>query len=167
MKTFAVDDLKKLWRPREDSDGEDNGQVTIIGGSSLFHGAPMLAVKGASRLVDMVFFASPERDLEKVAKLNSFVWVPWEEVGEYINKSDAILIGPGMMRYRREIGDGGGDETKEVTENLLKKFPDKRWVIDGGSLQVMDKEWIPKGAILTPNRKEYEMLFNLQFLISV
>ena len=76
MKTFAVDDLKKLWRPREDSDGEDNGQVTIIGGSSLFHGAPMLAVKGASRLVDMVFFASPERDLEKVAKLNSFVWVP-------------------------------------------------------------------------------------------
>ena len=166
MKTFAVDDLKKLWRPREDSDGEDNGQVTIIGGSSLFHGAPMLAVKGASRLVDMVFFASPERDLEKVAKLNSFVWVPWEEVGEYINKSDAILIGPGMMRYRREIGDGGGDETKEVTENLLKKFPDKRWVIDGGSLQVMDKEWIPKGAILTPNRKEYEMLFNLQFLIS-
>ena len=160
---FGPDDLKKLWRPREDSSGEDNGQVTIIGGSALFHGAPMLAVKAASRLVDMVFFASGERDLEKVAKLNSFVWVPWGEVEDYVAKSDAVLIGPGMMRYRMEIGDGGGDETKKVTENLLRKFPEKKWVIDGGSLQVMEAGWIPKGAIITPNSKEYEMLFNLKF----
>src|SRR3972149_1330928 len=92
---FGPDDLKKLWRPREDSSGEDNGQVTIIGGSALFHGAPMLAVKAASRLVDMVFFGSTERDLEKIAKLNSFVWVPWGGVEDYVAKSDAGLIGPG------------------------------------------------------------------------
>ncbi len=166
LRTFEAENLGDLWKPEMDSTGEDNGQVTIIGGSALFHGAPMLAVKAASRLVDMVFFASGERDLEKVAKLNSFVWVPWGEVEEYIKKSDAILIGPGMMRYRREIGDGGGDETKEVTGILLKKFPDKKWVIDGGSLQVMEKTWIPPRAILTPNRKEFELLFNLQFTIS-
>ena len=77
---FTNEDLKKLWKPREDSSGEDNGQVTIIGGSSLFHGAPMLAVKAASRLMDMVFFGSPERDLEKVAPVNSFIWIPWERL---------------------------------------------------------------------------------------
>ncbi|MBI2008317.1 NAD(P)H-hydrate dehydratase [Candidatus Amesbacteria bacterium] len=162
---FGPDDLKKLWKPKEDSSGEDNGQVAVIGGSSLFHGAPMLAVKAASRIVDMVFFGSPERDLEKVVKLNSFIWVPWEEIDEYVAKSDAVLIGPGMMRYRRIVEDGGGDITKKVTKELLGKFPDKKWVIDGGSLQVMDAGWIPSRAILTPNKKEFELLFNSQFTI--
>lgn len=163
---FTNEDLKKLWRPREDSSGEDNGQVTIIGGSSLFHGAPMLAVKAASRLVDMVFFGSPERDLEKVARVNSFIWIPWEDVDEYVKKSEAVLIGPGLMRFRSE---GATDEeklacdeecrkTKEITQGLLQKFPDKKWVIDGGSLQTMEAEWIPKNAILTPNKSELEIL---------
>lgn len=156
---FGPEDLKVLWKPKGDSSGEDNGQVTIIGGSSLFHGAPMLAIKAASRIVDMVFFGSPERELEKVAKLNSFIWVPWEEIDEYVSKSDAVLIGPGMMRYRRTVEDGGGEVTKKVTKVLLEKFPEKKWVIDGGSLQVMDARWIPENAVVTPNKKEYQMLF--------
>ena len=137
----------------------------------MFHGAPMLAVKAASRLVDMVFFGSPERDLEKVAKLNSFIWVPWGEIDEYVKKSEAVLVGPGFMRFRSE---GASDEekaacdeecrkTKEITQKLLQKFPEKKWVIDGGSLQVMDPKWIPQNAILTPNKHEYEMLFNTQY----
>ncbi len=170
IKTFKQQDLKELWRPREDSSGEDNGQVTIIGGSSLFHGALMFAIKAASRLVDMVFFGSPERDLEKVAKLNSFIWVPWDEIEEYVTKSDAVLIGPGMMRYHKEKSnnqdtrnkqfDEVGTETRKITEYFLKKFPDKKWVIDGGSLQTMETDWIPRNAILTPNGKEFELLFS-------
>jgi NAD(P)H-hydrate epimerase len=172
---FTVDDLRKLWKPREDSQGEDNGQVTIIGGSKLFHGAPILAIKAASRMTDMVFFSSVDPELEKIsakAQLSSFIWVPWEETEKYILKSDAILIGPGMMRYRKEIHnsqftihnselDSAGLETKEITETLLKKFPEKRWVIDGGSLQVIKPDIIPKGAIITPNVKEFEMLFKI------
>lgn len=165
---FANEDLKKLWKPKEDSSGEDNGQVTIIGGSSLFHGAPMLAIKAVSRLVDMVFFGSPERDLEKVARVNSFIWVPWEEIDEYVRKSETVLIGPGFMRFRSEgatdeekfICDEECRKTKEITQGLLQKFPEKKWVIDGGSLQVLDPEWIPQRAILTPNKKEFEILFN-------
>lgn len=167
IKKFKQDELRKLWRPKENSSGEDNGQVTIIGGSSLFHGAPMLAVKAASRLVDMVFFGSPERDLEKVARVNSFIWIPWEEIDKYVEKSEAVLIGPGLMRFRSE---GATDEekvacdeecrkTRDITRRLLQKFPEKKWVIDGGSLQVMDVEWIPQRAILTPNKKEFELLF--------
>ncbi len=161
---FTSKDLRKLWKPREDSSGEDNGQVTIVGGSSLFHGAPMLAVKAASRLVDMVFFGSPERNLESVARLNSFIWVPWENVESYIAKSDAVLIGPGLMRYRKnlpeKVFDEAGTETKMLTKYWLERFPNKQWVIDGGSLQVMNAEWIPKNAILTPNKSELEILAN-------
>src|SRR4030042_929296 len=173
LKIFDKSDLSKLYRPGWDSGGEENGQVTIIGGSSLFHGAPLLALKIASRMVDMVFFSSPEKSVGHVAemlksKLPSFIWVPWEDISAYIEKSDAVLIGPGLMRFgsektpekeRRNIDQEEGKLTREITEKLLKKHPNKRWVIDAGSLQVMDSDWIPKGAILTPNLKEYEMLF--------
>lgn len=169
MDTFNQEELKKLYKPANDSSGEDNGQVTIIGGSSLFHGAPLYGVKIASRIVDMVFFSTPEKSVGSIAeqmksKLLSFVFVPWEETEEYIKKSDAVLIGPGFMRFRSEGKesqecDEECQKTKEITKRLLEKFPEKRWVIDAGSLQVMDPNWIPKNAIITPNKKEYEILF--------
>lgn len=172
MEIFNKEELKNLYQPPPESEGEDNGQITIIGGSSLFHGAPLLSLKVASRLVDMVFFASPEEAVGRVAEkikseLFSFIWVPWEEREEYVAKADANLIGPGFMRYKTEgqktkIGneyDEEGEKTREITRELLTKFPNKRWVIDAGSLQVMEPDWIPEGAILTPNKKEYKALF--------
>jgi len=173
MKIFDQNLLKKLFVPRQVT---KNGQVTIIGGSELFHGAPILSLKVASRIVDMVFFATPTPSLGRVAeqfksKLFSFIWVPWDEADAYIEKSDSVLIGPGFMRFgseRTPEDERGynyhdvGKKSREITERFLKKFPDKRWVIDGGSLQVMDVDWIPKNAVLTPNKKEFELLFRLK-----
>lgn len=170
LETFDKSELKKLFVPQETT---KNGQVTIIGGSELFHGAPLLSLKVASRIVDMVFFSSPEPSVGRVAeifksKLFSFIWVPWNEAEEYIEKSDAVLIGPGFMRFRSEKvphkkRHSSCDETcrksRSINKDLLTKFPKKRWVIDAGSLQVMEVDWIPNNAILTPNRKEFEMLF--------
>lgn len=189
MKVFDPDRLKKLTRR---VDTPNNGEVTIIGGSDLFHGAPILSLRVASRIVDMVYFSSPEQSIGSVAEqinkfvsyeikaqLGSFVWVPWDEVDSYIEKSDSVLIGPGMKRWHKEkerskylpagkagqkakidVFDEAGTQTKFITERLLRKFPDKQWVIDGGALQTMDAKWIPQNAILTPNTKEYEMLFD-------
>ncbi len=174
---FNKADLKKLYKPKKESSGEDNGQITIIGGSSLFHGAPLFGLVTASRIVDMVFFASPEKSVGSVAenmrsKLMSFIWIPWDELDEYIKKSDAILIGPGFMRYHNEKVpynkrfvecDEACQLTKSVTENLLAKFPNKKWVIDAGSLQTIDPKLIPENAILTPNKKEFKLLFGVEF----
>lgn len=174
MKKFKPEDLKKLYRPGKISSKEDNGQVVIIGGSSLFHGAPILALKTAARICDMVFFASPEGSLGEVAaklkaSLSSFIWIPWDEVPNYIKKADSVLIGPGFMRYHKEnqrskvksknVCDEACTKTKKVTEYFLKNFPEKRWVVDAGSLQVVRPEVLPKGAVITPNQKEYKMLF--------
>lgn len=171
MRVFNKEGLKKLKKPALDSTKGDNGQVTIIGGSKLFHGSPLFALKTASRIVDMVFFASPEPSVGKVAedlksKLLSFIWIPWEEADEYVKKSDAALIGSGFMRFHSEKNMGevnGCDEecqkSAAITKHFLTTFPDKHWVIDAGSLQVLDPIWIPKDAILTPNKKEYKMLF--------
>ncbi|MBN1169059.1 NAD(P)H-hydrate dehydratase [Candidatus Woesebacteria bacterium] len=177
MKIFNKDQLNNLFKPSENSSNEQNGQVTIIGGSKLFHGAPILSLKVASRFNDMVFFASPEPSVGEIAEkikseLMSFIWVPWEDIERYVEKSDAVLIGPGFMRYKSEKQphfakasrgkqnlDKEGGKTRKITRTLLKKFPEKRWVIDAGSLQVMEAECIPEGAIITPNKKEFEMLF--------
>lgn len=170
MHKFTPLELKNLYQPDKDSSGEDNGQVTIIGGSELFHGAPFFAIQAASRIVDMVFFSSPHGPFRELStnlksKILSFIWVPFEEIEDYIKKSDAVLIGPGFMRARTEIAnqseacDEECKRTKNATKMLLGKFPDKKWVIDAGSLQVMDADWIPENAVLTPNKKEYKMLF--------
>ncbi len=167
MESFDRDWLKKLWRPSDADNKFGAGQVAIVGGSSLFHGAPILALRAASRCVSMVFFSTPEADkgvADKLkASLSSFIWVPFGQIGEYIAKSDAVLIGPGMMRNRNE-GDGlscdeEGKQSKELTMSILSRFPKKRFVLDGGSLQVIHAEDIPRGSIITPNKKEFFMLF--------
>lgn len=174
MQIFDKKQIKTLFQPEKDSNGEDNGQIAVIGGSSLFHGAPILALKTASRIVDMVFFSSPEATIEKVSdyiksELSSFIWAPFGDIEQYIEKSDVSLIGPGFMRFKSEkdpkhIREVDCDEacllTRNVSKELLLKFPHKKWVIDGGSLQTIDPEWIPKNAILTPNKKEFAQLFS-------
>ena len=169
MIVFKEEELQQIYKPKDIGKG-GNGQVTIIGGSSLFHGAPLFALKVASRVVDMVFFTSPEPSVSEVAtkmksQLGCFIWFPFDQVEEYIQKSDAILIGPGLMRYHhegRKIYDEDGERTKKITQYLLKKFAEKQWVIDASSLHVMDKKFIPQNAILTPNKKEYLAVFGQQ-----
>ncbi|MBI2036175.1 NAD(P)H-hydrate dehydratase, partial [Candidatus Microgenomates bacterium] len=143
-----------------------NGKLTIIGGSHLFHGASLWALKIASRIVDMVFYSSTAENNELTQKLKGelydFIAVPRGKVEDYISQSDTVLIGPGLARE-----DGREEEeesTKSLTERLLKKFPTKKWVIDAGSLQMMEAEWLKKlngNVIITPHVKEFEELFNV------
>jgi NAD(P)H-hydrate epimerase len=143
------------------------GQVTIIGGSKLFHGAPLLSLKAASRMVSMAYFSSPEEDrgvAEKIkAELSSFIWVDRSDLDGYVAKSEAVLVGPGLMRsHVKEHGfvcDSEGSETRKLSLDLFKKFPNNKWVVDGGTLQVVSVSEIPKNAVVTPNTKEFEMMF--------
>jgi NAD(P)H-hydrate epimerase len=156
-----------LWRPDLNSGKFSMGQVTIVGGSSLFHGAPILALRLASRCVGMVYWAAPETEKEVAdilkAGLSSFIWVSRDDLKDYIKKSDAVLVGPGLMRNHREsdgvVCDIEGRRTRELTLSVFAMAREKKLVVDGGSLQVVEVDDIPKGAVITPNRKEYEMLF--------
>jgi NAD(P)H-hydrate epimerase len=166
-KIFTEETFKECKTFRDIGDKYAAGQITVIGGSKLFHGAPLLALKGASRMVSMTYFASPEEDKEVAEKikanLSSFVWVPRDDIDLYVAKSDATLIGPGLMRsHVKEQGfvcDAEGGLTRKLSTDLFEKFPDKKWVIDGGTLQVVSVADLPKGAVVTPNQKEFEMLF--------
>ena len=167
MNYFKESDLKKLRLINTGKEKFQGGEVTLVGGSSLFHGAPIMALKILSRMVDMVYFASPKEDrgvVERIkASLGVFIWVPREDLEEYINKSEVVLIGPGMMRNSRAkdgvVCDNEGKKTRDLSLSLFKKFPKKKWVIDGGSLQVIKAEELPSQAVVTPNRREFKMLF--------
>jgi NAD(P)H-hydrate epimerase len=158
---FDPEELKKLYVPSAGSHKGDNGKVLVIGGSKLFHAASLWALEVASRVVDMVFYSSvPENNRivenEKKEFRNGIV-VPREKISHYIDEADSILIGPGLPR---EDGvEDGDDDTKLLTESLLKSYPNKKWVIDGGSLQVIDPSFLPRNSIVTPHHKEFETLF--------
>lgn len=163
MHTFDLSELKKLYRPSKTSHKGMNGKLTIIGGSHLFHGASLWALKVASRIVDMVFYASVPENNELTKKLKSelydFIAIPREKIEEYITESDVVLIGPGLAR---EDGRGEEESTKDLTERLLKKFPTKKWVIDAGSLTEMEPAWLKMlngNVVVTPHGGEFERLF--------
>lgn len=170
MQEFDPQVLKNLYIPPTDSHKGQNGKAMLIAGSKLFHAASIWPLTVMSRILDMVFYASTSENNEIVQKmkeqfLNGIV-ISRDKIDDYINEADAILIGPGLPR--EEGQEEGDDDTKILTESLLKKYPDKKWVIDGGALQTIDPE-VLKGLqttpILTPHHKEFEKLFNFQLPI--
>lgn len=162
MKQFDISVLKSLYKPAKGSHKGQNGKLMIIGGSHLFHGASLWSLQVASRIVDMVFYSSVAQNNEIVQKLKEefrdSIVVPRDKLDHYMEEADCILIGPGLPRP--EGMEKGDDNTKELTERLLVLYKHKKWVIDGGSLQVIDPSIIPENAILTPHHKEFKRLFS-------
>lgn len=151
MSPSIFDELKTVYVPSGRSHKGQNGRLLIVGGSHLFHSASIWALEVASRIVDLVHFASvPENNTLVKSLFRNGIVVPRDHVNEYIEEDDCILIGPGMTRDK---------ETELLTSALLKKYPQKQWVIDAGALQMLDLKDIPFNAILTPHHKEYERLF--------
>lgn len=164
VQDFNKQELKKLYIPNPSSHKGQNGKLMIIGGSKLFHAASLWSLKIASRVVDMVFYSSVPQNNKIVQKqkeeFRNGIIVSRDKIESYITEADCILIGPGLPRKDGEEKEDSN--TKSLTENLLKNFPDKKWVIDGGSLQTIDPSLIPQNAILTPHKKEFEKLFSVK-----
>lgn len=154
MKTVSEQDLRLLALPRPGSHKGQNGRLLVIGGSHLFHAASLWALEVASRIVDLVHYSSVPENNELVLKIKSEfrdgIVVPREHIDEYIKEDDGILIGPGMTR---------DSETEQLTNTVLKQYPQKQWIIDAGSLQMMDVSLIPPRAILTPHHGEFASLW--------
>ncbi len=164
MEKFDPKTLKDLCIPPPSSHKGQNGKVMIIAGSQLFHSASFWALETASKIADMVFFSSVpvnnEIVKEQKRKFQAGIIVPRDKVEDYVAESDCILIGTGLPRP--DGWEEGDNDTRELTEGLFAKFPLKRWVIDGGSIQTIEPPLLPKGSILTPHQREFETLFGVQ-----
>ena len=153
--------LAQFQLPKKESHKGQNGKLFIIGGSSLFHSALVWAAETASYFADMVHISStPDNNeilLSQKKKWQNGIVIPSNEREHYINEDDVTLIGTGMMREGLE-----SQEARTLIHHLFEMFPKKKWVIDAGALQIMDKEYLKifkTEPILTPHQKEFQTLF--------
>lgn len=170
VNTKDIDSIKPFLAqfelPKKGSHKGQNGKLFIIGGSSLFHSALIWSAETASYFVDMVHTSStPDNNeilLSLKKKWHNGIVVSQSDREHYVNEDDVTLIGTGIMREGLE-----GQEGKVLTKHLFDMFPDKKWVIDAGALQIMNKEWLKKFKtmpILTPHQKEFKTLFGEDIL---
>lgn len=179
MKTVDSSFVQRLYIPPRTSHKGNNGRLLIIGGSHLFHAASIWSLTVASRLVDLVHYASvPENNaliLKMKEEFRNGIVIHRRDVEAYIHEDDCILIGPGMVRPTTQdaisaavgVSDLGqideladeSSQTVALTHLLLTRFPHKQWVIDAGALQVLTLQDIPERAILTPHHGEFDTLW--------
>ncbi len=117
-----------------DSHKGENGKLMIIAGSKRYHGAALLAILGARRFVDLVYFQPGENDSMLIAAVKS---IPEVIVGP--GDCDCTLFGNGI--WKSKIRPPGG-----------------RLVMDGDGL----RKKIPEGAVITPHEGEFRALFDME-----
>ena len=145
--------LSQIRRMEKGSHKGQNGKVLLIGGSELFHAASRWSLDVVSSMVDMVFYSSVPENNELILEAKREFWdgvvVPRGEVENYIQETDVVLIGPGMMRE---------ESTQDIVNYLLATYPNKKWIIDAGALQMVNPELLNDHCIITPHHGELERL---------
>jgi len=156
--------LSNIWMPSSSDTKSSTGKLLIIGGSSIFHGAILLSLKAASRICGIVYLSVP-KDFSNFlpfvkSQISSFISVSFEDIEKYILDTDVCLIGPGFLRQDQYKGyNDESNYSKNLAQNLLTKYKEKKWVIDAGTLQVLEPSNFPTNSIITPNNFEYKVIF--------
>ncbi len=154
MKTVEKNILGKLKKPESGSHKGQNGRILVIAGSKKFHGALLLTIEAASRIVDMVYVHSTDRNLELVEKIknriSAFIGVSKGELWETIEMVDTIVVGPGLEESK---------VNKRLVEKILKKYPEKNMVVDATALWHVDPLLLHPNCVVTPHSREFENTF--------
>ncbi|WP_297519935.1 NAD(P)H-hydrate dehydratase [Thermococcus sp.] len=156
-------DAKFALRKRGQHKGQ-NGRLLVIGGSEDYFGAPYLASKAASYIVDLVYLAMPEYSAGRISDPDlilrpvegrNFAPEHVDSLLELAKKVDSIVIGPGI---------GLAEETKEFVREFIKRC-DKPLVIDADGLKALAGDLnVLKGKtfVLTPHAGEFAVLFGVK-----
>jgi ADP-dependent NAD(P)H-hydrate dehydratase len=162
------DSIKKLLVPRKNSSRKgDNGIVLVVGGSRIYHGAPVLASIAALRSgIDLVYTAVPSINVESTRSYSpNLIVIPLVDqrltmgsaarlIKTLPKKVDVATIGMGMNIAKKEA-------LLSLIEKLLKNGT--KLVLDASALI---PEILPQikgsGCIITPHGGEYMRIFETE-----
>lgn len=159
--------VKKFIPPRKpDSRKGQNGKVLVVGGSYMYHGAPVLASLAALRSgVDLVYTAVPKIITSSVRAISpNLIVIPLVDakltrgvvnklLGQIPTDLDSATIGMGLT-----ISD------EEALKNLIKSLvsQDVRLSIDASALAHYILPLLSdKNIVLTPHAGEFKRLFGV------
>jgi len=153
-------DAKFALRKKGEHKGQ-NGKLLILGGSEDYFGAPYLAAKAASYMVDLVYLAMPEYSARRISDPDvilrpfegkNFSIEHLERALELSKVVDAVIIGPGIGRK---------EDTNELVREFIKSC-EKPMVIDADALKSIAEDLNAlkgKSFVLTPHAGEFKILF--------
>ena len=149
-----------VWKRSRDSHKGENGRVLIVGGSTEYHGAPVLAALGAMRAgADLVLVAVPEAiEVPVRAASPEIILRPYSgqrlEAGavdallELAESADCVLLGPGL---------GEHEKTLDAVRHMLKEL-EVPCVLDASALAAARGAALPEGSVLTPHAGEFRKI---------
>ena len=157
--------VRKYIRPRKsDSRKGDNGKVLVVGGSYMYHGAPILSSLAALRTgCDLVYTAVPKINVQATRAISAdLIVIPLADskltrgsvnklLGQIPAGIDSATIGMGLAVQDIEA-------LKLLVKSLIER--DVRLSLDASALR---KEILPiikaKNVLVTPHASEFERLF--------
>ena len=157
--------VRKYIRPRKlNSRKGDNGKVLVVGGSYMYHGAPILSSLAALRTgCDLVYTAVPKINVQATRAISAdLIVIPLADskltrgsvnklLGQIPTGIDSATIGMGLAVQDIEA-------LKLLVKSLIEL--DVRLSLDASALR---KEILPiikaKNVLVTPHASEFERLF--------
>jgi NAD(P)H-hydrate epimerase len=144
--------FKRLKKRLSKSHKCQNGLVLIIAGSPQYHGSLVFSAITASRLADLVFTCTAKENIPIIKKLSPEIIVhPMKNTLKLAKKADSILIGPGLEQNKKN---------KNLVKKILKKFKNKKIILDATALRMISPSDLHPNCCVTPHAKEFFALFN-------
>jgi ADP-dependent NAD(P)H-hydrate dehydratase / NAD(P)H-hydrate epimerase len=133
------------------------GHLAIVAGSFGFHGAAVLAARGAQRAQPGLITVFPQENVYHVvaSQLQSPMVSVWKPDIKIFDTATAVLIGPGLA----------APDVPEEMKNILRRLwrdADKPIVADAGALDWLMMQSVPKNSVrvITPHPGEAARMLN-------
>ena len=155
----------------ENSKKGDNGIVLVVGGSSLYHGAPILASLTALRAgADLVYTAVPRIIINAIRSYSpNIIALPMTDNSLTIGSANRLVKSLPKIPHTATIGMGMTISKAEALNSLVKKLKENgtRLVLDASALiPRIITEITETDTIITPHAGEFKRIFNEEVGIS-
>lgn len=164
-KTITSSMVRKYIRPRKSNSRKgDNGKVLVVGGSYMYHGAPILSSLAALRTgCDLVYTAVPKVNAQATRAASAdLIVIPLADSKLTRGSVNKLLGQIPVGIDSAAIGMGLAVENIEALKLLIKSLieRDVRLSLDASALR---KEILPiikgKNVVVTPHSGEFERIF--------